>query len=159
MTSRCSPQDATRDDALWLTLVHSGEIARLSDSGELSRYPVGSAECRPSIITAGPDGALWFTLNQGGAIGRIDLDGKVTLHRLPTADAAPVGITYGADDAVWFVEIAAGQVGRLDMDDTIQESRCPIGVPNPTPSPRRPPENAGSPNGAPTVSDASPPPV
>lgn len=32
------------DGALWLTLIHSGQIARLSGSGDLSRYPAGSAE-------------------------------------------------------------------------------------------------------------------
>ncbi|HZP54335.1 MAG TPA: hypothetical protein VFB40_24380 [Actinocrinis sp.] len=28
------------DDALWLTLVHAGEIARLTTDGHLDRYPL-----------------------------------------------------------------------------------------------------------------------
>src|SRR3569833_2608242 len=58
------------EGALWLTLVHSGEIARLTVDGELGRYHAGSAESRPSIITAGPDGALWFTRSADHHIGR-----------------------------------------------------------------------------------------
>jgi virginiamycin B lyase len=54
------------DGALWLTLIHSGEIARLTVSGEVSRYPAGPATCRPATITSGPDGALWAALETGG---------------------------------------------------------------------------------------------
>src|SRR5215470_10970832 len=71
------------DGALWLTLVHSGEIARLTIDGELDRYPVGSAECGPAVITAGPDRALWFTRSADHHIGRITTDGTLTAFALP----------------------------------------------------------------------------
>ena len=46
------------DDALWFTMVHTGEIARLATGGQLDRYQLDSASCGPSVITPGPDGAL-----------------------------------------------------------------------------------------------------
>jgi virginiamycin B lyase len=45
------------DGAMWVTLVHSGEIARVTDGGDLDVYPV-APQCKPSIIAAGADGAL-----------------------------------------------------------------------------------------------------
>ena len=46
---------AGRDGAMWVTLVRSGEIARVTVEGGLDVYPVGP-ESKPSIIAAGPDG-------------------------------------------------------------------------------------------------------
>ncbi len=117
------------DDALWLTLAHSGEVARLAVDGELSRYPAGSAACMPTIITAGPDGALWFTRSADHHIGRIDLDGRVTLRTLPTADAAPVGIP----DDVRLPGVPAGVGGYADHEvvqrDFVSLRRPPRHVP------------------------------
>lgn len=47
------------DDALWFTMVHAGEIARLTPDVRLDRYPLDSVSCGPSVIAPGPDGALW----------------------------------------------------------------------------------------------------
>ena len=63
------------DGALWVTLVHSGAIARVTTGGDVEIYPV-APECRPSIITAGPDGAMWFTRNGDDRIGRISTAGE-----------------------------------------------------------------------------------
>ncbi len=48
---------AGSDGAMWVTLVHGGEIARVTADGGLRVYPV-APESKPSIIVAGPDGAL-----------------------------------------------------------------------------------------------------
>jgi virginiamycin B lyase len=41
------------DDAPWLTMVHSGEIAWLAVDGRFDRYPLDSASCGPAVITPG----------------------------------------------------------------------------------------------------------
>lgn len=58
------------DGAMWVTLAHSGEIARVTETGEVAVYPV-APQARPSIIAAGPDGAMWFTRAGDDRIGRI----------------------------------------------------------------------------------------
>lgn len=54
------------DGALWITLIHSGAIARLSDD-QCTVYELDSPTCRPAQITTGPDGALWFTRSEDDA--------------------------------------------------------------------------------------------
>ena len=79
------------DGALWVTLVHSGSIARVTVGGDVTVYPV-APECRPSIITAGPDGALWFTRTGDDRIGRITTAGELTTFELAEG-SGPFGIT------------------------------------------------------------------
>ena len=52
------------DGALWVTLVHSGEIARVGMDGRVETFAVGS---RPSLITP----SLWFTLAGDDAHGHL----------------------------------------------------------------------------------------
>ena len=73
------------DGAMWVTLVHSGHIARVPASGsaaDVALYPVGP-DTRPSIITTGPDGALWFTRTGDDRIGRITVTGEMRAFDLP----------------------------------------------------------------------------
>jgi virginiamycin B lyase len=102
------------DGALWVTLVHGGEIARVSVEGEVTRFDAG---VRPSIITVGPDGALWFTRADG--IGRLTTAGELSAF----AVEAPFGIVAGPDRALWFT--ATDRVGRLALDGTLDEWALP----------------------------------
>ena len=77
---------AGSDGAMWVTLVHSGEIARVTDSGGLDVYPV-APHSKPSIIAAGPDGALWFTRAGDDRIGRITTDGDLSAFELAGGSA------------------------------------------------------------------------
>ena len=72
------------DNALWITMVHAGAIARLAPDGQLDRYQLDSASCGPSVITPGPDGALWFTRNLDHRIGRITVTGRTSSFPVPT---------------------------------------------------------------------------
>ena len=69
------------DGAMWVTLVHSGSIARVTNGGDVTVYPVGP-QSRPSIITAGPDGAMWFTRTGDDRIGRITTAGELTAFEI-----------------------------------------------------------------------------
>ena len=57
------------DGALWITLVQSGQIARLEPGGRRDLYELDSTTRRPSQITTGPDDALWFTRPGDDRIG------------------------------------------------------------------------------------------
>src|ERR1700710_779798 len=71
------------DGALWVTLVHSGEIARVTVDGQVDVHSLGAPESRPSLITAARDGALWFTRAGDDKIGRITTAGEATAFALP----------------------------------------------------------------------------
>src|SRR5512144_2846512 len=68
------------DSAMWATLVHSGAIARVTNGGDVTVYPV-DPQSRPSIITVGPDGAMWFTRTGDDRIGRITMAGDLATVR------------------------------------------------------------------------------
>src|SRR5687767_941392 len=72
------------DRALWFTLVHSGNIARLMPGDDVTTHTLNSMGCGPSLITSGPDSALWFTRNRDHRIGRITTDGTSTSFATPT---------------------------------------------------------------------------
>jgi virginiamycin B lyase len=44
------------DDALWYTLVRSGQIGRLVPGGEPENHQL-DLDCGPTMIASGPDGA------------------------------------------------------------------------------------------------------
>lgn len=67
------------DGALWVTLVHAGQIARVTVAGSVALHQLDSPTCQPSQITTGSDGALWFTRMGDDSIGRITPDGQVSL--------------------------------------------------------------------------------
>ena len=102
--------------ALWITLVHAGQIARLEPGGHLDLYKLDSATCRPSQITVGPESALWSTRPGDDRIGRITTSGETAAFTV-TAGSAPFGITVGPfDGALWFTLNQAHAIGRLSVD-------------------------------------------
>jgi virginiamycin B lyase len=125
------------DRAMWVTLAHSGEVARVSESSDtgaacdVTVFPV-AADARPAIITAGPDDAMWFTRTGDDRIGRITMSGERTEFELPSG-SAPFGITGGPDGALWFTASGsggAGIVGRVSIDGEISVEEIVHGSPS-----------------------------
>jgi virginiamycin B lyase len=112
------------DDALWITLLHAGQIARLEICGRLDIYQLNSATCRPAQITAGPDGALWFTRTGDDRIGRITTSGHATSFPIAPG-SAPFGITLGLDDALWFTAMSTDWIGRITTGGQVTEFPLP----------------------------------
>src|SRR5205814_358315 len=93
--------------ALWFTEIAAKKIGRITASGAVTEFALGSNPGNPREITAGPDGALWFTLSAVSAVGRINTEGDVTEFTLPNAGSLE-GITAGPDGNLWFTDTAAG---------------------------------------------------
>jgi virginiamycin B lyase len=109
------------DNALWFTMVHSGEIGRFAADGRLDRYQLDSASCGP----AGDD-ALWFVEIGAGQIGRISTDGRVEEFALPDRACRPHAITADlASRVCWFTEWATGRIGSITPDGHIEEYDLP----------------------------------
>jgi len=121
------------DEAMWVTLVHAGAIARVTDGGDVTVYPV-DARSRPSIIAAGPDGAMWFTEFNADQIGRITTAGQIKEFAIDKF-VGPDGIVTGRDGALWFAEFDGGNaIGRITTDGRI--THFPMPHPNSNPDDR-----------------------
>ena len=121
------------DDAIWLTLVHSGQVARLDPDGETDVFDLGAPDCRPMVITAGPEGALWFTRSGDDRIGRITVDGEHSSFAV-AAGSHPYGIVAGPDGCLWFTQMGGNSIGRIDLAGRSRASRCPSPTHSPPPS-------------------------
>jgi virginiamycin B lyase len=98
----------------WVTLVHSGQIARLPPGGAPELHDLAGPAARPSLLALAPDGAVWVTR---GGDDRIDrLDG--TRRSFPVG-TGPYGIALGPDGGVWFTAIGADAIGRLAPDGAV----------------------------------------
>ena len=98
----------------WITLVHSGQVARLPPGGEPSVCELGNPASRPSLLALGPDGAVWVTRGGDDRIDRID-----GTRRSFAVGSGPYGIALGPDGGVWFTAIGADCVGRLSPDGEV----------------------------------------
>lgn len=100
------------DDAVWITMVHAGQIARLKPGSDPALYQLEPASCRPSQLIAGPDDAVWFTRSEDDRIGRITADAPDSSFAIDRG-SAPFGITVGPDDGIWFTAMGADRIGRI----------------------------------------------
>jgi len=106
------------DGNFWFTEYFKDRIGRMTPSGEITEFPVGS---RPLGITSGPDGNLWFA---GGAkVGRITPAGRVTEFAAPR-DGALGPIVAGPDGRLWF-RTEAPAIGRLTPSGLASEIKLP----------------------------------
>jgi len=104
----------------WITLVHSGQVARLPPGGEPSVCELGNPASRPSLLALGPDGAVWVTRGGDDRIDRID-----GTRRSFAVGSGPYGIALGPDGGVWFTAIGADCVGRLSPDGEVALTPVP----------------------------------
>jgi hypothetical protein len=96
----------------------SGFIDRISLTGSVTRFDLGSADNAPASIQAGPDGNLWFAQPSIDQIGRITPAGQITFFPVPTAFSEPTVITPGPNGNVWFSEVKSRQIGEYFLVGT-----------------------------------------
>jgi streptogramin lyase len=93
-------------------------IQRISVTGSVTTFNVGTFSQNHSAITAGPDGILWFTEPDSNEIGRITPAGQITLFPVPTPSSLPTGIAAGPNGNIWFTEGASRHIGEIVVNGT-----------------------------------------
>ncbi|HWM11052.1 MAG TPA: hypothetical protein VNO82_16975 [Solirubrobacteraceae bacterium] len=104
------------DGALWFTEGRDDEIGRITASGDVTEYPLPSAQTFSGDIVAGPDGALWFSESSTGKLGRITTDGAVTEYDVPGDDPLPGAILPGPDGTLYVAERNDNVISRVTTD-------------------------------------------
>ncbi len=131
------------DFEAYQTLVHSVQVIRSvllwmvllpavrSPLGQITEFPIPTANSSPTGIAAGPDGNLWFTELTGNKIGRITTSGTITEFPIATVNSLPDFITAGPDGNLWFTEANGNKIGRITTAGAMTEFPIPIGVGGP----------------------------
>lgn len=95
-------------------------IARLTPSGQITSWPVGSPEQKLLGLAASADG-IWFTLGEN-EVGRVSYQGQIATFSSGIPDGAfPDGITKGPGGAIWFAELGADAIGRVTATGKISQ--------------------------------------
>ncbi len=119
------------DGAMWVTLVHSGQIARVTvEAGDVTVYTMPQ--------TVGPrssprPGRLVFTRN--GMTGSAGSPPTVCSARSNCSSGSAFRHRVGPGGALWFTAMNSGVIGRVDVDGTVTEVATPGGMPSMTAGP------------------------
>ena len=60
-----------RDGALWFSQAGGNRVARMTLDGEVTEFPIPSADSQPRAMALHPDGSIWFVETGANALGRI----------------------------------------------------------------------------------------
>jgi virginiamycin B lyase len=96
----------------------SAFIDRISLTGSVTQFDLGSSDNIPASITAGPDGNLWFAQPSIDQIGRITPAGQITTFPVPTAFSEPTAIAAGPNGNLWFTEVKNRAIGEYFLVGT-----------------------------------------
>ena len=117
------------DGNVWFTELVGNRIGRITPAGEITEFPVPTANSEPIAITKGPDGNLWFAEQDGEKIGRLNPSThEIMEFPIPSGGGEPRAITEGPDGNLWFSE-DNGDIGRITPTGTI--TQCTTGINGP----------------------------
>jgi len=109
------------DHNVWITEGDADKIARITESGTVTDYPVEPGGY-PALIEPGPDGNLWFTDYTLNTIHRVTTSGVITNFPLPAYDLTNgnlQGIAAGPDGNMWFAHNGANLIGVMSTSGTL----------------------------------------
>ena len=115
--------------SVWFSL--GSAIGRIDRQGQITTYPVPSANAAVGWMTANPESSVWFAERGTGKIGGITADGTMTEFSLPTQNAIPQGIVVAPDGNVYVTEQGANAIARLNPV-TGEVTDIPVPTPNAT---------------------------
>ncbi len=106
-------------------------IGRIDQEGQITTYPVPTANALVGWMTANPENSVWFAERDSGKIGRITPNGTITEFSLPTSSAIPQGMVFAPDGNIYVTEQGANAIARLNPT-TGQATDIPVPTPNST---------------------------
>jgi virginiamycin B lyase len=98
--------------AAWFTDPSAIAVLRMSPSGELQSFPLGTPIARLARLAVAPDGAVWFAESTSYSITRLK-DGVFQRHDVQSVRGGPYGVAVAADGTVWATLQSASQLVRI----------------------------------------------
>jgi streptogramin lyase len=90
------------DGNMWFTEI--GHIGRITPTGVITQFPMGSGHDNVFGLAGGVDGNVWFVDATANTVGRITPTGDIRQYPLPRRNAGPAAIAAGPDGRLWFTE-------------------------------------------------------
>jgi virginiamycin B lyase len=103
------------DGSAWFSDIAARAVARISSSGEISRFPLVTPIARLGRLATAPDGAVWFADSTGSSITRLK-DGVFTPHEIESPRGGPYGVAAAPDGVVWATLQGGNQLLRMAPD-------------------------------------------
>ncbi|MHB8895679.1 MAG: Vgb family protein [Candidatus Geothermincolia bacterium] len=101
------------DGNMWFAEYGTGKLAKITQAGVITEYPVGGASDGLFDVASGPDGYVWFTMMTANLVGKIKPDGTGARFWAEPAGSYPTCITAGPDGAMWFTDGLSSKVCRI----------------------------------------------
>jgi streptogramin lyase len=100
-------------------------IHKITLSGGVTTFSVGTTSATAPSIATGPDGNVYFTEPDANQIGRITPAGAISLFTVPTTGSQPTAIVAGPNGNLWFTEAASRQIGEFILTGTPPPGAAP----------------------------------
>lgn len=113
MSVSYSPMQKTQS-VIWFTEEFTNKIGSISQTGQITRYSIPTANAAPMMAMEDGKGNVWFAEFRTSKIGRLRADRTFSEYQTPTPDSMPMGIAVDINDgSVWFAETRANKIGHL----------------------------------------------
>lgn len=108
----------------WLADPPAVAIQRISPTGTVQSFPLGTAIARLGRLAVAPDGGVWFAESTAFSITRLK-DGTLKRHEISEVRGAPFGVAVAGDGTVWASLQAGNSLLRIAPDGTRTEVEVP----------------------------------
>jgi virginiamycin B lyase len=119
------------DGSAWYTDATARAIAHISQSGDISTFPLSTPIAKLGRLAVAPDGAVWFAESTVYSITRLK-DGAFTRYTVEPVRGGPYGVAVGADGTVWATVQSANTLVRITPDGTMAALDVPTHASVPT---------------------------
>src|SRR5262249_3163559 len=119
------------DGSAWYTDATARVIARISQSGAISTFPLSTPMAKLGRLAVAPDGAVWFAESTASSITRLK-DSIFPGSPMEPVRGDPYGVAVGADGTVWATLQSANTLVRITPDGTLTELDVPTHASVPT---------------------------
>jgi len=110
------------DQNAWVVEYDASMIARVTENGTITEFPVTDPGAGPALIAPGPDGNLWVTDYKLNIIRRVTTNGTITDFSLPPYDNTNgnlQSIAPGPDGNMWFEHDGANIIGVMSTSGSL----------------------------------------
>jgi virginiamycin B lyase len=112
------------DGNAWYTDNSARAISRMTPSGEIASFPLGTPIVRLGRLAVTTDGAVWFAEATRYSITRLE-DGEFTRHVFESPRDDPYGVAVAADGTAWATLRLGNQLLRIAPDGEMKALDLP----------------------------------